>query len=149
MRELVGQCSAKVPGTVEQAFALLRRVDGYPSWNGDLFAEVRALERDADGNPVKAWAKLRVGRGRLGREIELVVSVVAQTPNAVYIERLPNDPSDRERMELTWRVRQAGDTEISLDLKASVASLPSFVPVGRLGDQIARSLVMSAAAALG
>lgn len=148
MRELAGQSNAKVPGTVEQAFALVRRVDVYPSWNSDLFADVRVLERDAEGDPVKAWAKLRVGRGRLGGEIELVVSVTGQAPNAVYIERLPNDPSDRERMELTWRLRQAGDTEISLDLKASVASLPSFVPIGRLGDQIAGSLVKSAAAAL-
>lgn len=174
MKELQGRASATVPAPIETSFAVVYAVEAYPRWNRDLFREVEVLERDQDGGPSKARAKLRVARGRFVREFELLVAIRAERPNAVYIERIPHEPSDEERLQLTWTLRAngstssggpaggptgdgatssggpagGGPTDIALTFAAALSSLPSFLPLGGAGDQIARSLVDGVARAL-
>lgn len=148
MKELRGKASAKVLAPLEASFALLHAIERYPSWNRDLFREVEVLERDDSGAPARAWANLRVARGRFVKDFELVVAVRAERPNAVYVERIPNEPSDEERLKLTWALHEEGQTRVALSFAAALSSLPSFLPLRGVGDQIAGSLVKAVARAL-
>ena len=148
MKQLRGQASGTVLAPIDESYALLLAIERYPSWNSKAFREVEVLERDHDGGPTKAWAKLRVARGRFSRDFELVVAVRAERPSAVYVERIPNEPSDAERLDLTWALQEERGTRIALRFSAVLSSLPSFLPLGGAGDQIAGSLVSAVARAL-
>ncbi len=133
---------------IDKSFALLQAIERYPSWNANVFREVEVLERGPDGHAAKAWAKLRVVRGRFRKDFELVVAVRARRPSAVYVERIPNEPSDGERLELTWSLQDEGATRIALRFSATLSLLPPFMPLGGAGDQIAASLVRAVGRAL-
>ncbi|MBV8991320.1 MAG: hypothetical protein JO372_22405 [Solirubrobacterales bacterium] len=149
MKEFHGTAGTTVLAPLERSFATVYAVEDYPSWNRDLFRAVDVLERDADGGASKARATLRVARGRFVKEFELLVAVRAERPKAVYIERIPHEPSDEEGLQLIWGLK--GDqerTHIELRFAAAISSLPSFLPLGGAGDQIARSLVQGVTRAL-
>ncbi len=146
MKELRGSASAVVSAPLDESFALLAAVDRYPEWHPDLFREVDVLERGADGQPRRAWAKLRVA---FSQEIELTVGVRSEWQQAVYLTRLPNEPGDPEKLDLSWRLDDDGGTRISLEFSAAVEFLPGFLPVGGAGNKIARSVLKGAVAKLG
>ncbi len=148
MKELRGSASAVVGESVEESFRLLAAVDRYPTWNGAPFREVDVLELDREGNPVRARATVHLSLSPFGKAFELVVSVRTERPTAVYLTRIPNEPSDHERMELAWRLREDGGTRIELGFEAVVSFLPRFVPLAGVGDRIAESVVGSAARTL-
>jgi ribosome-associated toxin RatA of RatAB toxin-antitoxin module len=149
MKELHGSARALVTASLEESFRLLAAVDRYPSWNAALFREVEVLERDGDGQPLRARARLRIPRSPLFREFELLVAVRTQWPQAVYLTRIPYEPSDEERMQLAWRLSDAGRTRIELEFEAAVSFLPAFLPLAGAGDKIARTVLEGAAIRLG
>ncbi len=149
MKQLRGNATARVSASVEESFRLLAAVDRYPCWNAQLFPEVEVLERDAEGDAVRARAKLRIARQPFEREVELDVSVRREWLRAVYLTRIPNEPTDEERLELAWRLRDEGGTRIELGFEAVVSFVPRFLPVAGVGDGIARSVLKGAATALG
>ncbi len=56
---------------------------------------------------------------------------------------------DREQFSVTWHVREAeGGAEIDLALDANL-SVPRLVPLGGIGNGVARGFVDAAARALG
>ncbi len=149
MKEFRGRAAAIVTASVEESFRLLAAVDRYPSWNADLFREVEVFERGGDGQPLRARARLRIPRSPLSREFELVVAVRTQWPQAVYLTRIPYEPSDEERMQLAWRLWDAGGTRIELEFEAAVSFVPGFLPLGGAGDKIAQTVLRGAATTLG
>ena len=148
MKEIRGNAEATVGAPAADCYALLAAVDRYPSWDSDLFREVEVLSRDAAGRVERAAVVLRLRQGPIGRDLELVVAVRGDPPDLVQITRLPNEPTDPERLTLTWRLQAGARTRIELDFEASVSSLPAFVPLPRVGDQLARSVMDAAVGAL-
>jgi hypothetical protein len=148
VKRITGVASAVVAAPIDDCFALLEAVARYPAWNPELVPEVEILEWDGDGRPARARAKLRVARGPFSRDLELVVGVRADRPTAVRLIRIPNEPSDEERLELTWRLQANGGTRIELELDAVASLLPGFIPLRGLGDLIARRLLAAATRAL-
>jgi ribosome-associated toxin RatA of RatAB toxin-antitoxin module len=148
VKRITGVASGVVDAPLEECFALLEAVDRYPAWNPELVPEVEVLERTDDGRPARARVKLRVARSRFSKDLELVVAVRADRPMTVHLTRLPNEPSDEERLELTWRLHAAGKTRIELELDAVASLLPAFIPLRGLGDLIARRLLAAATRAL-
>lgn len=143
MKEIRGTARASVSAAQEDCFSLLAAVDRYPEWSGDLVREVHVLKLDGEGLPRTARAILRVAH----RSLELLVESHAEHPETVRLTRVPNEPSDQERLDLTWRLHQNGRTVIAVDFHALVSFLPRLMPVGGVGDQIARGLVEAAAKA--
>ncbi len=152
MKEIQGKATTTLLAPIENSFALVYAVEDYPRWNSEVFRAVEVLDRGADGAASKARAKLRVARGRFARDFELIVAVRAEPPKAVYIERIPHGPSDQERLQLTWALQAAqpedGRTQLALSFATALTSLPSLLPLGGAGDQMARSLVEGVARAL-
>jgi ribosome-associated toxin RatA of RatAB toxin-antitoxin module len=149
MKELRGTASAVVSASREQSFRLLAAVDRYPSWNAGMFREVEVLELDGHGQPKRARARMHIALSPLHREFELEVAVRTDWPHAVYLTRIPYEPSDQERMELAWRLADDGPTRIELGFEAAISVLPRFLPLPRVGDLIAQSMLASAATTLG
>ena len=137
-----------VSASLEESFRLLAAVDRYPSWNARVFREVEVLERDGQGQPLRARARVHIARGPFGHEFELLVTVRTDWPHAVHLTRIPYEPSDEERMRLAWRLKDDGGTLIELEFEAAVAFLPRFLPLPGIGDLIAESVLKGAATTL-
>jgi hypothetical protein len=151
VKELTGSASGTTPATPAQAVALLEAIDRYPTWHPDVVKQAEVLERDAEGHPTKARTKLHVERGPLTRDFNLVMSVHVDPSGTIKLTRIPNEPSDKERFDVTWRVDGGADggqgTRISLDLLANL-DVPRLVPLGGVGDSMAEGLVSAATRAL-
>lgn len=147
MKELRGSAGATVDAPLESALALLEAVDDYPSWYSEVVRAVEVLERDEDGSPARVRTTLHVARGALAHDFELLMAVVVQRPTTVRLTRIPHEPTDAERFEVTWNLHGNGLTRISLDLLANL-DVPRFLPIGGIGDSVAQGFVDAAVARL-
>jgi hypothetical protein len=147
MKELTGSASATTPASQVQCLALLEAIDRYPTWHPEVVKEAEVLERDGEGHPTRARTKLHVERGPLTRDFDLLMSVTVDPSGTVKLSRIPHEPGDRERFDVTWRVDRGQSTRIRLDLAANL-DVPRFVPLGGLGDSMAEGLVSAATRAL-
>ena len=148
MKELTGSAAATTDATPEQALALLEEIDRYPSWHPEVVKEAEVLERDAQGHPATARCKLRVEHGPLRRDFNLLMRVKIDPSGMIDLSRIPHEPSDPERFEVTWRVDRGNpSTRIRLDLEAKL-SVPRLVPLGGVGDSLAASFLSAATRAL-
>ncbi|HTU87684.1 MAG TPA: SRPBCC family protein [Solirubrobacteraceae bacterium] len=147
MKELTGNASGTTAATQEQAMALLEAIENYPSWAPDVVKQAEVLERDAGGHPTKARAKLHVERGPLTRDFDLRFNVKVDPTGTIALRRIPNESSDGERFDVTWRVDGRQGTQITLELAANL-DVPRFIPLGDVGDSTAQNLVSAATRAL-
>jgi hypothetical protein len=147
MKELHGTASSAVAAPIERCFELLAAVEGYPSWYSDVVRDAAVLERDQEGRPVKARARLHVAAGPLVRDFDLLLAVSTVLPTLVRLARIPHDASDHEQFDVTWRLEDRGDTRIQLALDATL-SVPRLLPIGGIGDSMADGFVRAAARAL-
>jgi hypothetical protein len=76
------------------------------------------------------------------------VTVRTEPPHAITLTRLPDGPSDSDRLELTWRVGAKESTWLELEFDAAASFVPGFLPLGGAGDAIARAAVDAARDAL-
>jgi Polyketide cyclase / dehydrase and lipid transport len=149
MKELTGSASATTTAAPAEAMALLGDIDRYPTWHPDVVKEAEVLERDAEGHPTKARTKLHVEHGPLKRDFNLVMSVTVDPSGTIRLSRIPHEPTDPERFDVTWRVGGGNpSTSVQLDLAANL-SVPRFVPLGGVGESMAQGLVSAATRALG
>ncbi len=115
----------------------------YPDWFPEVVRSVEVSERHPDGSPAQARTVLHVSQGPLNRDIELVLSVEVG-PSRVLLQRIPYEPSDPEDFAVTWQLHDdAGATRVELALEACL-SVPRLVPVGGIGDSMARGFVAAA-----
>jgi hypothetical protein len=150
MKRLTGHAERVCRVDRAAAAALLRTVDQYPSWHPEVVRRVAVLERDAAGAPRMFEATLRVPVGPLATDVELTLALAAEGLGRVTLTRLPNDSADAETFVADWRLEQRGaaETAVRLELEAEL-DVPRLVPLGDVGDRLARGFVEAAAAALG
>jgi Polyketide cyclase / dehydrase and lipid transport len=147
VKELTGSGSGTTSASPADCMALLEDIDRYPTWAPDIVKEAEVLERDAAGHPVKARTKLHVERGPLTRDFNLVFDVSVDQAGTIALRRIPHQPTDQERFDVTWRVDGGESTRIALDLAANL-DVPRFIPLGDVGDAMAQQLVSAATRAL-
>ena len=147
MKELHARARAQVGASAEQASALLRAVDEYPSWYPEGVRDAEVLERGDDGYPSKVKATLHVASGPLVRDFRLTLAVTSPDPATIKLARIPHDGRDPERFEVTWRVVERSGVLIELALDANL-SVPRLLPVGGVGDSISQGFVNAAARTL-
>ncbi len=148
MKELHARAGTSVNATAEQVLDLLRAVDEYPTWYPDGVRAAAVLERDDEGRPTKVNATLHVASGPLVRDFRLTLAVTSPDPTTIKLARVPHDSRDPERFEVTWRVLERHGVRIELALDANL-SVPRLLPVGGVGESIARGFVDAAARTLG
>jgi hypothetical protein len=148
MKELRGTATTFVAAPAEQCFALLEALDGYPAWYPDVVKQGAVVERDGEGRPTRARARLHVAVGPLIRDFDLLLAVEADRPSLVRLSRIPHDASDTEEFRVSWHLDpQNGGTRIRVELDANL-SVPRLLPLGGLGDSLAQGFVEAAARAL-
>lgn len=147
MKELRGTASGVVAAPVEDCVRFFLAVDRYPNWHPDVVRRVEVLEREAEGTPTRARGQLHVSVGPVVKDFDLILAITHEGSKTVKLARVPHHPGDHERFEVTWRLDEGSGTKISLELVASL-SVPRFVPVGSIGDQMAQSFVSHATGAL-
>lgn len=149
MKELGGSASAQLAADQASCFALLRDVEGYPSWHGDVVRQVRVLGRDPDDCPDRLETVLRAKVGPIDRDFTVRLGVRARVPEEVVLERLPHERGDRESLSLRWTLAPApgggAGTRVSLDLSAKL-DIPRLLPIPPgAGDEVARRFIAAAA----
>ena len=147
MKELTGSASSTTTASPEECLALFEAIDAYPRWAGDVVKEGEVLERDGAGHPTRARAKLHVERGPLTRDFELLFDVNVDPGGTVALSRVPHEPSDKERFDVTWKVGGGQSLRIELQLAANL-DVPRLIPLGGVGDAMAADLVSAATRAL-
>ena len=150
MKRLTGHAEGVCRADAAAVVRLLRAVDQYPSWHPEVVRRVAVLERDAAGAPQMFETTLRVPVGPLPMDVDLTLALDAERPDRVTLTRLANDPGDTETFVADWRLeqRRPAETGLRLDLDADL-DVPRLVPLGDVGDRLARGFVDAAAAALG
>jgi hypothetical protein len=144
VKDLSGSASATTAAALETCLALVESVEAYPSWYPEVVRSVDVLERDPDGAATKARADLHLSQGPLSRDFEVTMAVEAQRPTTVRLKRIPHHPGDDEQFEVLWTLAEG---RISVDLSASLP-VPRFLPIGGIGDAVARGFVDAAVRAL-
>lgn len=144
MKELKGSASAAVTASAERCIDLFEDVEDYPQWYPEAIRQVEVVERSAEGKPSKARAQLHVAYGPLTRDFNLLLDVAAQGPSQVKLTRIPHEPPDAERFEVTWLVEPG---RIELRMYANL-SIPRLVPVSGMGESFAGDFVAAAKKAL-
>jgi ribosome-associated toxin RatA of RatAB toxin-antitoxin module len=147
MKEIQGRASAAVAVPVEECFALLVAIEEYPRW----FEPVRAveiLEREPDGRALLARAELHVRQSPFGTDFELVLAVRSAQPESIALIKLPDDPSDEDRLELQWSLQRDSSTRIRFEFDAALSFVPGFLPVGSAGDLVAAAILGAATSAV-
>jgi len=126
---------------------LLAAIDAYPDWYPDGVREVEVLERDAHGQPVSVRTVLHVAVAGFDRDFNLTMSVQVDPKGRVALKKVKADESDPP-FDVTWRVSEHDGTVIELELNTALP-LPRLMPLGGVGDSVARSFVSAASDALG
>ena len=143
MKELRGTATALVPAPLERCLALVRAVDGYPSWYPDVVRSVEVVERDADGLPSRAQTKLHLTTGPLTKDFDLLMAVTFEPPATVKLAKVGGDA----KFEVLWRLQDGEKTRLTLELDANL-DVPRFLPLGGIGDSVAQGFVSAASAEL-
>jgi ribosome-associated toxin RatA of RatAB toxin-antitoxin module len=144
MKSIDGRANAIVRAGAPACFAVLAAVHRYPAWIGELVRTVEVLEWDADGQPTSARMTIHVAQSPFAKDFELVVSIQATPVESVLLRRVPNEPSDREQLEIGWRLYPDTGTRIEVTFSAVTPLLPSFVPLRGVGNEIADTLLRAA-----
>ena len=76
-----------------------------------------------------------------------MLDVSVDPAGTIALRRIPHQPTDQERFDVTWRVDGGQSTRIALDLAANL-DVPRFIPLGDVGDAMAQQLVSAATRAL-
>ena len=148
MKQLQGSASAEIELSAEDCFVLLASIDRYPAWF-EVVREAEILERETDGRPRLARVELYVPQSPFGTDFSFMVAVQDSRPAEMQFTKVPDGPADLDRLELTWRVRENGLTEIEIEFEfdAVVSFLPGYLPVGGAGDVIAEVILDAATTA--
>jgi len=145
MRDLHGRASELSPAPVDACLALLAAIDAYPDWHPEAIREVEVLERDGAGQPTRVVTVLHVEVAGFDRDFHLTMDVDVGR-GRVALRKVKADDSDPP-FDVTWNLSKQDGTVIALELDTALP-VPRLVPLGGVGDSIARSFVNAAVRAL-
>jgi ribosome-associated toxin RatA of RatAB toxin-antitoxin module len=123
----------------EACFAVVSDIERYPDWlTGVQAIEVR--ERDDDGQVSLARVRVRLSLPAFSRELAFSGRVEREPPRRLRLRREPSTAaSSPETVAMTWTVApEGGGSRVGLELEAEVDA-PRLVPLGPVGDALARS----------
>ncbi len=146
MRSLHGSASETAAAPLDACLAFLAAIDNYPNWYPEGVRKVEVLERDATGQPTRVLTVLHVEVAGFNRDFHLTMDVEIDPGRRVALKKVKADPSDPP-FDVVWNLRQGDGTVIELEVDTALP-LPRLVPLGGVGDSIARSFVSAARRAL-
>src|SRR6185437_15351924 len=91
----------------------------------------------------RAQTKLRVAAGPVTKDFDLLMAVTAEPPGTVKLAKVGGSA----KFDVVWRLTDGESTRIALELDASL-DVPRFMPLGDVGDSVARGFVSAASAEL-
>lgn len=148
MKEVRGLATTSVPVGLPRCFTLLAAVEQYPRWVGEYVHRVQVLRLDQSGYPEQALATVHVPQSTFAKDFQLALTIEASFPEALRLTRIPEHSEDQDRLDLLWRLKDGEGTTLSLQFVARISFLPSFLPVGDVGDTIAEAVLDAAVGAL-
>ncbi len=143
MKHLQGAAQAAVDAPIGDCLAFLAALDAYPSWYPDVVREVKVIEHNDDGLPVRAETKLHLSYGPVSRDLDLLLAVHVRQPDLVQLTHVPRGQSSGTAFEATWQLKDHGETRLELELDATMP-VPRLVPLAGVGDAFAVGFMQAA-----
>jgi len=143
MKHLQGAAQAAVGVPIEDCLALLAALNAYPGWYPDVVREVKVVEHDDDGLPLRAETKLHLSYGPVSRDLDLLLAVRVHRPDLVQLTHVPRGRSSGTAFDATWRLEDRGETHLNLELDATMP-VPRLVPLAGVGDSFAAGFMQAA-----
>jgi ribosome-associated toxin RatA of RatAB toxin-antitoxin module len=144
MKNLGATAKGETAASIEDVYALVADLEGYPRWYPSGVRATEVLEREADGTPSKVKTTLHASVGPINRDFKIHAQIERHEPDRVAMRRLPKGSSDHEEMEVVWRLAPDGaGTRVEVELKARL-SIPPLVPTGGIADGLARGFLNAA-----
>jgi ribosome-associated toxin RatA of RatAB toxin-antitoxin module len=148
MKKLHGAATVRVEATTEECFSLLAAVDRYPRWYPEVVRAAKVLAAREDGYPTRVEVTLHVSRRPIERDFDLIMEVHVAQPRSVLLTRIVSGSSDEEEFRVAWEIEEHADgRQIGLEVDACL-SVPGFLPLGNIGDDLAVGFVTAVARAL-
>jgi ribosome-associated toxin RatA of RatAB toxin-antitoxin module len=141
-REFHGEAVEVVAAPLNDCFALVAAVDHYPDWCPDIVRYVDVLDRGVGGQPSRVRMRMRIARGALATEFDLLLTVVVEPLRTVRLTRVTDHPTNQE-FTATWTLGPAGSTRVALELDAKLR-VPWYVHAHGVGDVIADGFITAA-----
>jgi len=132
-----------VAAPLTQCLALVEAVDQYPEWYPEVVRAVEVVTRDADGVPSRAQTSLHISVGPVTKDFDLLMDVTVEPPSTVKLTKVGGDA----KFDVIWHLHDADSTRIELVLDAAL-EVPRFLPLGDVGNSVARGFVTAAASEL-
>lgn len=139
MKQLRGAASALIAAPMPQCLDLVAAVDEYPLWYPEVVRAVEVLERDAGGVPSRARTNLHVTAGPMTKDFDLLMAVTVEPPTTVKLAKV----GGAAKFDVIWRLHEGESTRIAIELDASL-DVPRFLPLGEVGNAVARGFVTAA-----
>ena len=146
MKHLHGAAKAEVDLPIEDCLAFLAALEAYPSWYPDVVKEVKVVEYDDEGLPLKAATKLHLSYGPVSRDLDLLLAVSVGSAGLVRLTHVPRGPSGGASFDAIWRLEDQG-TRLELELDATMP-VPRLVSLGGVGDAFAAGFMQAAVGGL-
>jgi hypothetical protein len=143
MKHLQGAAQAAVGVPIGDCLAFLAALDAYPSWYPDVVREVKVVEHDDDGLPLRAQTKLHLSYGPVSRDLDLLLAVGLHLPDLVQLTHVPLGHSSGTAFDATWRLEDRGETHLDLALDATMP-VPRLMPLAGVGDSFAAGFMQAA-----
>jgi hypothetical protein len=143
MKHLQGAAQSSVSVPIEECFAFLEALEGYPTWYADVVREVKVVESGDDGLPLRAETTLHLSYGPVSRDLDLLLAVKVRKPGLVQLTHVPSGPSSEASFDATWRLESRAGTQLALELEATMP-VPRLVPLGGIGDAFAAGFMQAA-----
>ena len=143
VKHLSGTASARIETPIEDCFALLAALEGYPAWYQEVVTAVDVVEYGDDGVPARAETTLHLSYGPISRDLDLLLAVRLSRPGLVQLTHVPRGASSGASFDATWRLQDGDGTRLQLELDATMP-LPALVPVGNVGDSFAAGFMQAA-----
>jgi hypothetical protein len=147
VKELHGAATGRVSASPAACLDLLGDVGRYPEWYPEVVRQVDLARAATAEEPALARTTLRARLGPLEHDFEFLVEVSRPGSGVVRLARIPNEPTDSERLTLLWRIGPGPDTELAVELDA-LLDVPRLLPVQGAGDLVARGFLSAARRAL-
>jgi hypothetical protein len=142
VKEFRGAAAGTVKTDPSAAHALLSDIERYPSWYPEVVRRVELVRHAEPGQPARAQTTLHAALGPLNRDFSFLLEIITQ-PELVRLRRIPQEPSDPEELELTWRVTGIGETALAVEITARL-DVPRLLPLQGAGDTVARGFLAAA-----
>jgi ribosome-associated toxin RatA of RatAB toxin-antitoxin module len=133
--KLSGSASADIAAPLEQVWAIVADVDGWPAWQATI-SELEVSDRDADGRPVLCEVVFDA-------KVQTIRTVQRVRYDPPHVLEFTQESGSLKSLHGHWRLEDLGDarTRATYELEVVIAGMLGMLVTGAVEDKLRERLV--------